>query len=372
MMIPYSRQNISGADIRAVARVLKSDYLTQGPEIEKFERALARFCRAKYAVAVANGTAALHAAYVAAGIGKGDEVITTPLTFSATSNMALAIGAKVVFADIDERTGNLDPVDVERKITKRTKAIVPVDYGGTPVDLRAFRALAKKHSLVLIEDAAQALGASYRGKKIGSLADMTTFSFHPVKSITTGEGGAILTNRKAYADTLRLFRTHGIRKGNPKRPAWHQEMLLLGFNYRLTDMQAALGRSQLMSLNTFIAKRRGKALRYFSLLKDARLILPPKESLNTSAWHLFSVRLLESEIKRRDEIFGATRKRGIGVQVHHVPVHLHPYYRSLGYKKGMCPKAETFAASEISLPLFPDITETQQRFIAKTLLQLLG
>ena len=370
-MIPYSRQDIDDRDIKAISRVLRSDWLTQGPEIEKFERALARYCGAKYAVAVANGTAALHAAYVAAGIGARDEVITTPLTFSATSNMALAVGARVVFADIDERTGNLDPVDVARKVTKRTKAIVPVDYAGNPVDVRAFRALAKKHSLVLIEDAAQALGASYRGKKIGSLADMTTFRFHPVKSITTGEGGAILTDRKDYADTLRLFRTHGIQKGKRNWPAWRQEMLLLGFNYRLTDLQAALGRSQLRRLDSFIAKRRAAAERYFKFLKCIPLILPPREFLKTSAWHLFPVRLPKGAVKKRDEIFGAMRKRGIGVQVHHVPVHLHPYYRALGYKKGMCPKAERFAASEISLPLFPDITETQQRFIVKTLLQLL-
>ncbi|MBI2612540.1 UDP-4-amino-4,6-dideoxy-N-acetyl-beta-L-altrosamine transaminase [Candidatus Kaiserbacteria bacterium] len=371
-MIPYSRQDIDERDIKAVSRTMRSDWLTQGPETEKFERSLAGYCGAKYAIAVANGTAALHAAYVAAGIKKGDEVITTPLTFSATSNMALAVGAKVIFADIDEKTGNLNPAEVARKITKRTKAIVVVDYGGNPVDLRAFRALAKKHSLVLIEDAAQALGATYRGRKIGSVADMTTFSFHPVKSITTGEGGAILTDRKDYADTLRLFRTHGIRKGNPKHPAWHQEMLLLGFNYRLTDMQAALGSSQLRRLNTFITKRRAAASRYFKLLKGSRLILPPEDSLRSSAWHLFPIRISRGQVKRRDEVFAGMRRRGIGVQVHHVPVHLHPYYRSLGYKKGLCPKAEQFAASEISLPLYPSITEREQRFIVKTLLQLLG
>lgn len=370
-VIPYSRQDIDERDIRAVSRVLRSNWLTQGPEIEKFERSLARYCGAKYAVAVANGTAALHAAYVAAEISRGDEVITTPLTFSATANMALALGAKVIFADIDER-GNLDPADVARKITKRTKAIVPVDYGGNPVDLRAFRALAKKHSLVLIEDAAQALGATYRGKKVGSLADMTTLSFHPVKSITTGEGGAVLTDRKEYAETLRLFRTHGIRKGNPKRPAWFQEMLLLGFNYRLTDFQAALGSSQLKRLDRFIARRRAAAKRYFKLLKGSPLVLPPKESLATSAWHLFPVRLPKTRVRMRDRVFAAMRKRGIGVQVHHVPVHLHPYYRKLGYKKGMCPKAEAFAAAELSLPLYPAITEKQQRFIVRTLLQLLG
>ncbi|MBI2610912.1 UDP-4-amino-4,6-dideoxy-N-acetyl-beta-L-altrosamine transaminase [Candidatus Kaiserbacteria bacterium] len=370
-MIPYSRQSISGADQSAVIRVLKSDYLTQGPEIEKFERSLARYCGVKYAVAVASGTAALHAAYVAAGIGKGDEIITTPLTFSATANMALAVGAKVVFADIDEKTGNLDPISVTRKITKRTKAIAPVDYGGNPASLTAFRKLAKKHRLILIEDAAQALGARYYGRRIGSLSDMTTFSFHPVKSITTGEGGAILTNRRDYADTLRLFRTHGIQKGKRDWPAWRQEMLLLGFNYRLTDLQAALGRSQLRRLDTFIAKRRAAAERYFKFLKGVPLILPPRELLKTSAWHLFPVRLPKGAAKKRDKIFAEMRKRGIGVQVHHVPVHLHPFYRSLGYKRGMCPKAETFASSELSLPLFPDITERQQRFIIRTLLQLL-
>lgn len=371
-MISYSRQSISDADVKAVSRALRSDFLTQGPEVEKFERALARYSGATYAVVVANGTAALHAAYSAAGIGKGDEIITTPLTFSATANMALAVGAKVVFADIDERTGNLDPADVARKITKRTRAIVAVDYGGNPVDLAAFRALAKKHSLILIEDAAQSLGASYRGKKIGSLADMTTLSFHPVKSITTGEGGAVLTNNSAYAKTLRLFRTHGVRKGIAKHPAWYHEMVLLGFNYRLTDMQAALGSSQLKRLNAFIDKRRAIASRYFEFLKDAPLTLPPKDALRTSAWHLFPIRLQPKDLHKRDTLFAALRKAGIGAQVHHVPVHLHPYYRSLGYKKRMCPKAEGFAAAEISLPIFPGLQGSEQRFIVSSLLQLLG
>ncbi len=369
-MIPYSRQSVSGADERAVLRALRSPYLTQGQEIEKFERLLARYCGARYCVAVANGTAALHSAYVAAGIGKGDVVITTPLTFAATANMILAVRARPVFADIDE-AGNLNPRSVSEKITKRTKAIVPVDYGGNPVDLASFRALAKKHELFLIEDAAQALGARYHGKKVGALADLTTFSFHPVKSITTGEGGAILTNRKDFAETMRLFRTHGVKKGVKGWPAYQQEMMLLGFNYRLTDIQAALGSSQLARIESFIAKRRAAAKRYFTLLKGAPLILPPKDSLTTSAWHLFPVRVREGK-RVRDAIFEKMRKAGIGVQVHHAPVHLHPYYRSLGYKKGMCPKAEAFAESEISLPLFPAITASQQRFIVRTLLQLLA
>lgn len=374
-MIPYSRQIISADDIREVVRTLRSPFLTQGPAVERFEKALREYCGARYAVAVSSGTAALHAAYIAAGIGKSDEVITTPLTFAATANMILAVGATPVFADVDE-TGNLDVRDVERKITKKTKAIVPVDYGGNPVDIDGIRALARKHKLVVIEDAAQALGASYKGKKIGGLADMTIFSFHPVKSITTGEGGAILTNSKEYSEKLTLFRKHGITTDkaqlkNKKLPAWYQEMQMLGFNYRLTDIQAALGFSQMRKLNSFIAKRRAGAKRYLELLRETDLVLPPVGILKDSAWHLFPVRLPISKAGKRDTVFEAMRTAGIGVQVHHVPVHTHPYYRSLGFKKGMYPKTEAFVSREISLPLFPTITPKEQRFIVKELLKAL-
>lgn len=375
-MIPYSRQTISQDDIRAVTKILKSPYLTQGPAVEHFEKALADYCGVRYAVALSSGTAALHAAYVAAGIGKGDEVITTPLTFAATANMILAAGATPVFADIDEATGNVDVNDVKKRITRKAKAIVPVDYGGNPADMDGIRAIARKHRLIVIEDAAQALGASYKGRKVGSLADMTILSFHPVKSITTGEGGAVLTNSKKYYEKLRLFRTHGVTKDpaqlkNKSLPGWYQEMQMLGFNYRLTDMQAALGSAQMRKLDSFIAKRRIAAKRYFELLKDTELTLPPEGTLMDSAWHLFPVRLPIAKAAKRDAIFNTMRAAGIGVQVHHVPVHTHPYYRTLGWKSGMYPKTEAFVAAEISLPLFPTITPQEQRHVAKTLIKAL-
>ncbi|MDO8561478.1 MAG: UDP-4-amino-4,6-dideoxy-N-acetyl-beta-L-altrosamine transaminase [bacterium] len=377
-MIPYSTQDINEADIKAVARVMRSPWLTQGPVAERFEKAIAKKVGAKFAVAFNSGTAALHAAYFAAGIKKGDEVIVPALTFAATANAALYLGAVPVFADSDMHNGNMGVADARKRITKRTKAIVPVDYGGRPADLREFRALAKEHKLVFIEDAAQALGAMYRGKSLGTQADMTMFSFHPVKSITTGEGGVIVTDNKKYAHMLRLFRSHGISKDagtfvKKGHGAWYQEMQALGFNYRMPEMSAALGESQLKRLDSFITKRRIAAKRYGRFLKNIPgLILPPKEGPDAqSAWHLYPVRLTPEIAGRRDEVFAKLRKAGIGVQVHHVPVHLHHFYEKLNYKQGLCPRAETFAASEISLPLFPGITEKQQIYIAQRLKEIL-
>lgn len=378
-MIPYSTQNINEADIRAVTKSLRSGWLTQGPAVIKFEKAIAKKVGARFAVAFNSGTAALHGAYFAAGIGKGDEVIVPSLTFAATANAALYLGAKPVFADSDIQTGNMSVADARTKITKKTKALVPVDYAGRPADLRAFRALAKKHKIIFIEDAAQALGAEYRGKPVGWQADMTMFSFHPVKSITTGEGGAIVTNNPKFDAVLRLFRSHGISK-DPKtfvrktHGAWYQEMQTLGFNYRMPDMFAALGASQLKRLDSFIAKRRTAAKRYEKLLRNVpNIILPPADSVQEkSAWHLYPVRLAPALAHKRDEVFAKMREAGIGVQVHHVPVHTHLFYERLGYKKGMCPNAEAFVASEISIPLFPHITQKQQTFIADTLKRILA
>jgi UDP-4-amino-4,6-dideoxy-N-acetyl-beta-L-altrosamine transaminase len=373
-MIPYSRQSIDASDVRAVVRALRSPFITQGPVIARFEKALRKATGARYAIAFSSGTAALHGAYAVAGITHGDEVVTTPLTFAATANMILALGAKPIFADINPETGNLDPRKVEKKITRRTKAIVTVDYAGLPADSGAFRSLARKHKLIFIEDAAHALGATYRGKSVGTQADMTMFSFHPVKSITTGEGGAITTNSRKYYEKLLMFRSHGLTKDRDKfmekkHAAWHQEVHLLGFNYRLTDIQAALGVSQMKKLTGFIAKRRSRAKRYRKLLAGVSgLMLPPKIKDRESAWHLFPIRVPRA---KRDAIFTKLRKAGIGVQVHYLPVYLHPLYRSLGYTKGLCPKAEAFSFSEISLPLFPTITEREQRFIAKTLATIL-
>ncbi len=373
-MIPYSTQDINEDDIRAVERVLRSGWLTQGPAIERFEKAIAKKVGAAFAVAFNSGTAALHAAYFAAGVGQGDEVLVPAITFAATANAALYLDAKPVFVDVDLETGNMSVDAARKKITKKTRAIVPVDYAGRPVDLRTFRALAKKHKLVLIEDAAQALGASYRGKPVGAQADMTMFSFHPVKSITTGEGGVIVSNNEHYYRLLKLFRSHGITRDphfvkNSEGP-WHQEMHVLGENYRITDIQSALGESQLKRLDSFITKRAAAARRYPKLLKNIPLALPPEDTkMEKSAWHLYPVHVAPD---KRKTVFEALRAAGIGVQVHYLPVYLHPYYQKLGYKKGLCPNAEKFYAGEISIPLFPGITQQQQKFVADTLRRILA
>lgn len=378
-MIPYSTQNISEADIKSVTKVLRSKWLTQGPVVDGFEKALAKKIGTRFAVAFNSGTAALHAAYFAAGIKEGDEVIVPALTFAATANAALYLGAKPVFADSDIETGNMSVADADSKITKKTKAIIPVDYTGRPADIRQFRKLADKHGLVLIEDAAQALGAEYYGKAVGGQADMTMFSFHPAKSITTGEGGAIVTNSKKFDTALRLFRSHGICK-DPKGfvrkgyGEWYQEMQALGFNYRMPEMSAALGLSQLRRLKSFITKRRAAAIGYGELLADvSNIILPLTERhYEKSAWHLYPIRLAPPIAHKRDEIFTKMRNAGIGVQVHHVPVHTHLFYEKLGYKKGLCPNTEAFVASEISIPLFPAITKKQQKFIVDTFKNILN
>ncbi len=381
-MIPYSTQDIDTSDIQAVTKSLRSGWLTQGPAVETFEKAIAEKVSQKYAVAFNSGTAALHAAYFAAGINKGDEVIVPALTFAATANAALYLGAKPIFAD-SLQTGNMDPDSAEKKISKKTKAIIPVDYTGRPADMRAFQKLARKYKLVLIEDAAQSLGADYHGKPVGQHADMTMFSFHPVKSITTGEGGIIVTNNKKYDILLRLFRSHGITKDpnlfipqekTEVKAGWYQEMQMLGFNYRMPDMCAALGTSQLKRLDTFIAKRRAAAELYHKLLADIpNLILPhPESSYEKSAWHLYAIRLAPSIAHKRDEVFAKLREEGIGAQVHHIPVYTHPYYKKLGYKKGLCPHTEAFVSSEISIPLFAKITPKQQKFIAETLRNIIA
>lgn len=368
-IIPYSTQDINKADIKAVIKALWSGWITQGPAIESFEQSLAKKVGAKFAVAFNSGTAALHAAYFAAGVGEGHEVIVPAMTFAATANAALYLGAKPVFADVDV-SGLLDIQDAARKITKRTKALVAVDYAGRPAELRRCRTLAKKHALVFIEDGAQGLGARYRGKSVGVQADMTMFSFHPVKSITTGEGGAIVTDSTTFYRLLKLFRSHGITRDphfvEKNEGPWHQEMHALGHNYRITDIQAALGESQLKRLDQFIAKRRKVAARYPKFLKHIPdLILPPKDDVHTkSAWHLYPVHV---PAHKRKGVFEAMRAAGIGVQVHYLPVYLHPYYRALGYKKGLCPAAERFYATEISIPLFAAITLAQQRRIAYVL-----
>lgn len=377
-MIPYGHQSIDADDIRAVVGALKSDYLTQGPAIEAFEHALSAYCGARHAIVFSSGTAALHGAYFAAGLHTGDEFITTPLTFVATANAGLYLGARPVFADVDER-GNLDPEAAAKKIGKKTKLISVVDYGGHPANLSAFKKLAKRHRLVLVEDACHSLGSTFRGKRIGGIADMTVFSFHPVKSITTGEGGAVLTNNKQYADALRMFRTHGITK-DPLRltrtseGAWYYEMQQLGFNYRLTDLQSALGMSQLKKLDRFIAARRTIAARYADELGDLKKVveLPTEAKGVTSSWHLYPLRLRGPFIKKRAKVFAQLRAAGIWCQVHYIPVYLQPYYAKLGYRPGACPNAEAFYASEISLPIFPGLSEADQMRVINTLRVILA
>lgn len=372
-MIPYGHQSIDEEDIQAVVDVLRSDFLTQGPKVEEFEKKLADYCGAQYAVVVSNGTTALHAAYVAIGLKPGDEVITSPITFPATTNAALWQGAKPVFVDIEEGTGNINADLIEAKITAKTRAIAPINYTGRPVNLEKISALAKKYDLVVVEDACQALGASYHGKKIGSLSDLTVFSFHPVKTIATGEGGAILTNNKDYYDIMKKFVTHGITKHNFVNSSpgdWYFEMQMLGMNYRLTDIQAALGISQLKKITSFLEKRKALVARYTKELSSIPgLILPPDDSkAEQSAWHLYVIRLRDSS--KRSEIFAKLRAAGVGVNVHHIPVHLHPYYRELGFGPGLCPLAESWYESIISLPLFPDLSFTDQDYVIKQLREL--
>lgn len=370
-MIPYGHQSIDESDIDAVIRVLKSDWLTQGPKIDEFEKKLGEYCGAKYAVVFSSGTAALHAAYFAAGLKNGDEFITTPLTFAATANAGLYLGATPVFADIKE-DGNLDPKETVKKITKKTKAIAVVDYAGKPAQLEQFRAITDKYNLILIEDACHALGAEYKGKKVGSVSDMTIFSFHPVKSITTGEGGAVLTGNKEFYEKLKLFRTHGITKNNLINKSdgdWYYEMQELGFNYRITDIQAALGISQLKKLDRFIKARRKIAEAYKKAFEkyDDLISMPSADKINDSSWHLFVVRLRGKLALKRAEIFKKLRESGIGTQVHYIPVYWHPFYQKLGYNKGICPKAEAFYKSIIALPIYPDLKQEDQKFVIEKL-----
>lgn len=366
-MIPYGRQTIDDSDVEAVVETLKGDWLTQGPKVEAFEKALAAYCGVKHAVTYANGTVALQGAYFAAGISDGDEVVTTPITFAATATAALWQGGKPVFADVDPATGLLDPAAAEAAITARTKALAPVDFAGRPADMDAFRALAKKRGLLIIEDACHSLGASYKGKKVGSLADMSVFSFHPVKGITTAEGGAVLTDDDALHEKLAKFRTHGIRRGQD----WLYYQDELGVNARLTDLQCALGLSQLKRLNSFVAARRAIVDRYRAAFSDWDDIETLAGAASESAWHLFVIKLKGRLAGRRAEVFRALRAGGVGVQVHYIPVYQHPLYERLGYRRGLCPKAEDFYSRIISLPIYPTLTPAQQDEVVRVLRRVL-
>ncbi|MBH0164043.1 UDP-4-amino-4,6-dideoxy-N-acetyl-beta-L-altrosamine transaminase [Fictibacillus sp. 7GRE50] len=362
--LAYGRQWIDEEDIQAVVDVLKGDFLTTGPTINKFEHAVANYVGAKYAVAFSNGTAALHGACFAAGIEEGDEVITTPMTFAASANCVLYMGGTPVFADIDNKTYNINPENIEKLITEKTKAIIPVDFTGQPVELDTILNIAKKHNLVVIEDAAHALGATYRGRKIGSIADMTMFSFHPVKHITTGEGGIITTNSKNYYDKLLQFRSHGITRNqgqliNKNEGPWYYEMQFLGFNYRMTDFQAALGISQLKKNDKFVEIRTKYVDLYNKAFEQHKFIDPPHLITDSnSSWHLYVIRLKLDKLNAdRKEIYEALISENIGVNVHYIPVHLLPYYSDIGYQKGICPNAEKLYEEIITLPLYPAMNQ---------------
>ena len=359
-MLPYGRQTITEADIAAVTDVLRSDWLTTGPKVDEFEHAVAEFVGARHAVSFSSGTAALHGATFAAGLGIGDEAITTPLTFCATANAVLYQGATPLFADVDAETLTIDPADVVRQITSRTKALLPVDFAGHPAQLDPLLELAARHHLVVIEDGAHALGATYHGHRVGSIAHMTMFSLHPVKHLTTGEGGIITTNDDHLAARLRMFRSHGIASDARTRQAegqWFYEMTELGFNYRLPDIACALGLSQMPRLTENLTRRRLIAARYATELAEvADLTLPVVAPDVEPAWHLYPVRVGASI--DRAEVFRALRAEGLGVNVHYIPVHLHPYYRQrFGFKGGECPRAEQAYAQLISLPMFHGMTD---------------
>lgn len=359
--LSYGKQTIDESDIRAVVNVLKSDYLTTGPFVKEFEACIANYVGAKYAVAVSNGTAALHMACFAAGIKEGDEVIVSPMTFAASANAVLYCGGTPVFADIDARTYNIDPDQIEKKITAKTKAIIPVDFSGQSVDMDRIKEIADKYGLIIIEDAAHALGSEYKARKVGSQADMVEFSFHPVKPITTAEGGIVTTNSEDLYERMMIFRTHGITRDqailNENHGPWYYEQQYLGYNYRLTDVQCALGTSQMRKIDEFITRRRDIVKLYNNAFKDLEEIVTPFEAeYSNSGWHIYVIKIkLDLLTVTRKEIFEALQAENIGVNVHYLPVYMHPYYRSLGYKKGSCPNAEDLYEHMITLPLFPSM-----------------
>jgi len=377
-MIPYGRQSIDEEDIQAVVEVLRSDWLTTGPKVDEFEGAFADLVGAKEAVAVCNGTAALHGAIYALGIESGDEVIVPPITFVSSANCVVFQGGVPVFADVDPDTLLLDPVQAETKITPRTKAIIAVDYTGQPCDYEKLQALANQHGLALVADACHSLGGEYKGRPVGSLADLNVFSFHPVKHITTGEGGMITTNDHTLARRVRMFRNHGITTDHRQREelgSWFYEMVDLGYNYRITDFQCALGLSQLKKLPGWVTRRQEIARRYDKAFASLAEIEPLDVGKNlTHAYHLYVVRLnLEKLQGERKEIFAAIRAAGIGVNVHYIPVHLHPFYRQhFATKPGDCPIAESAYQRLLTLPLHPKMSSQDIENVINAVLDALS
>lgn len=368
--IPYGKQYIDEDDVKAVSETLLADFLTTGPKIGEFESSVADFCGATHGIAVANGTAALHAAMFALDIGPGDEVIVPPMTFAASANCVLYMGATPVFADVDPNTLLLDPAKAAKAVTPRTKAIIGVDYAGQPCDWTALRLLADQHNLALVADSCHALGATLSGVMVGTLADMSIFSFHPVKHVATGEGGMILTEDDTLASRLKLFRNHGITTNARSREeagAWFYEMTALGYNYRMTDIQAALGVSQMTKLPDFLTQRRDIAKQYDERFSGTQVSPLRCRQDVEHAYHLYVV-----QIPRRDEVYKALRAAGIFAQVHYIPVHLHPYYRDhLGTKPGLCPVAEAAFENILSIPMYPKLTDEELDYVATTLLELI-
>ncbi len=383
-MIPYGRQDISEQDINAVVDVLKSDFLTQGPQVPLFEAALKEACNVQYAAAVNSATSALHIACLALGLGEGDWLWTTPNTFVASANCGLYCGAQVDFVDIDPRTYNLCAEALEQKliaakaVNKLPKVVVPVHFSGQPCDMQAIHKLSKAYGFSIIEDASHAIGGKYQGEPIGNCrySDITVFSFHPVKIVTTAEGGAAVTNDAKLAQAMELLRSHGVTRDTslmtqPSEGPWYYEQVDLGFNYRMTELQAALGVSQMQRLDTFVAKRHDLAARYNELLKDLPITLPWQHEDSYSGLHLYVIRLqLDNIDKTHLEVFQGMRDAGILVNLHYIPVHMQPYYQSLGFEQGDFPQAEQYYKEAISLPMFPTMTESQQDEVVAVLKEL--
>ena len=375
--IHYGHQYIDDADIQAVVEVLKSDYLTCGPKIDELEQKLCALTGAKYAVVCANGTAALHIAALSAGVGDGDEVITTPITFAASANCALYCGARPVFADIDPETYNIDPEKVEALITSKTKAVVAVDYTGQSVALDPLREICKKHGLILIEDGAHVIGTKYKGKPNGSISDMTTFSFHPVKTVTGGEGGAVLTNSETFYEKLLLYRAHGITRKEelmehtPDGP-WYYEQIALGYNYRMTDMQAALIISQLDKLPQFSSRRKEIVKRYDQAFSENPALFVQREiSESDTTRHLYILRLVPEKLKiDRKQFFAALAAENVCCNVHYIPTYYFPYYERLGYRRGLCPNAEKLYEEIITLPLYYGMSDEDVESVIEAVLKI--
>lgn len=373
-MLPYGRQSIDEQDIDAVAAILRGDWLTTGPTVTAFEEAISKVTGGHRAVSCTSGTAALHMAYAAAGVGPGDEVVTTPMTFVATASGASILGATVVFADVQEDTALLDPAAVEAAVTERTKVVAAVDYAGHAADYDALQPIADRVGALTLDDAAHSIGGTYKGRPVGDLADLTTLSFFPTKNLTTGEGGALVAKNDAIAQRAHEFHFIGLVRDKDRfritdEGPWHQEVHEFGINYRLTDLASALGLSQLARLQAFKERRTAITARYNTALAEVDgLRVPVQREHVDPAWHLYPVRVLEG---RRREVFEKMRERGIGVQVNYIPVYWHPVYEDLGYRRGMCPNAEAFYAEELSLPLFPDLTDDQVDQVVETLVEVL-